>query len=179
MRTVTLYIAMSLDGYIADQEGRVDWLMGQEPGQDDMVSYTEFIKEIDTVMMGWTTYHQIVTELSPDAWAYRGMDTYVMTHREMPEQEEIRFTGEDICSLLRRLKQEDGYGIWICGGASIVQPLIAADLIDRYHISVIPTILGDGIKLFGTVKEEIKLRCVDTRTYNGITDLVYERRLGD
>ena len=62
---VVLFIAMSLDGYIADQYGNVDWLAGEEPDRNDMESYDTFIQDIDTVVMGWNTYHQIVTELSP------------------------------------------------------------------------------------------------------------------
>ena len=69
MRKVTLFIAMSLDGYIADRNGSVDWLAGQEPDYDDMESYHEFIKDIDTVVMGWNTYHQVATELSPAGFA--------------------------------------------------------------------------------------------------------------
>ena len=59
MRDVTLFIAMSLDGYAADAEGGVDWLQGQASGRDDMSSYHGFIKGVDTVVMGWNTYHQI------------------------------------------------------------------------------------------------------------------------
>ena len=60
MRNVTLFIAMSLDGYIAKKDGSVDWLQGQETEQDDMVSYQEFIQDVDTVIMGWNTFHQNV-----------------------------------------------------------------------------------------------------------------------
>ena len=65
MKKVTVFIAMSLDGYIADSRGGVDWLAGQGNDDDSVDSYSEFVKEIDTVVMGWNTYHQIVTELSP------------------------------------------------------------------------------------------------------------------
>lgn len=61
----------------------------------------------------------------------------------------------------------------------MVQQLAGEDLIDQYYISVIPTLLGSGIRLFGEVQKEIKLRLVKTQVYNGITDLVYERRLKD
>lgn len=66
MRKVTLFIAMSLDGYIADQQGGVDWLQGESSNKDDMISYYEFIKNIDSVIMGWTTYHQLISEISPN-----------------------------------------------------------------------------------------------------------------
>lgn len=68
MRKVILYIAMSLDGYIADSSGKVDWLRGQDDDMETADSFPEFEKSIDTVVMGWKTYHQIATELSPDKW---------------------------------------------------------------------------------------------------------------
>ena len=73
---------MSLDGYIADKQGKVDWLTGQNPESQEPDSYSSFLQEIDTVIMGWNTYHQIVTELSPGQWVYEGLDCYVLTHRE-------------------------------------------------------------------------------------------------
>lgn len=176
MRRVILFIAMSLDGYIADEKGNVDWLMGQEPGRDDMVSYDEFIKEISTIVIGWNTYHQLITELSPGKWFYSGFKSYVLTHRNLPPIKEIEFVEEDVCKLVRGLKETSPKDIWICGGAAVVWPLIKEDLIDRYYISVIPTILGSGIRLFEGGCSEIKLKLTETQKYNGIVDLVYERR---
>lgn len=178
MRKVSLFIAMSLDGYIADKKGSVDWLNGQDSCQELPDVYGAFIRDIDTVIMGYTTYHQVTTELSPTEWVYEEQTSYVITHRELDSTEKIRFTAEDPCSLVRRLRTEAGKGIWICGGACIVQQLVEADLIDQYYISVIPTILGGGIRLFDTREKEILLKLVHTQHYNGITDLVYERRSG-
>lgn len=176
MRKVTLFIAMSLDGYIADKDGGVDWLNGQEEDGENMDTYSEFIKTIDTIIMGWNTYHQVITELSPEEWVYPEQISYVITHRELPSTERIRFTSESPCDLVKRLREEEGNGIWICGGASIVRQLMETDLIDTLHISVIPTLLGDGVRLFGPLEKEQKLRLVTTQSYNGITDLVYEKR---
>ncbi|OUP49494.1 dihydrofolate reductase family protein [Lachnoclostridium sp. An181] len=111
MRTVSLFIAMSLDGYIADNKGRVDWLKGQGDDNENMDTYSEFVKNIDTILMGWNTYHQVVTELSPNEWIYRDFTT-----------------------------------------------------------------LGSGIRLFENGKHEVKLRLLNSRSYNGMTDLVYTRR---
>ena len=69
-----------------------------------------------------------------------------------------------------------GKDIWICGGSSIIQPLIRENLIDEYRVSVIPTILGDGILLFGKRETELQLRLKETKMYNGITEIVYTRR---
>lgn len=65
MRKVILFIAMSLDGYIADRNGKVDWLNSQDDHVENLNTYSIFIEGVDTVVMGWNTYHQIITELSP------------------------------------------------------------------------------------------------------------------
>ena len=176
MRKVTLYIAMSLDGYIADRSGNVDWLSGQDSTVETINTYSAFIKDIDTVVMGWKTYHQVTTELSPDEWIYSALTSYIITHRVLPSAENFKFVQEDPCRIVQKLKQEPGRGIWICGGANIVQPLIKADLIDEYYISIIPTLLGSGIRLWGEPEKEMKLKLTRTQSYNGITELVYTRR---
>lgn len=176
MRSVVLFIAMSLDGYIAGENGNVDWLGGQNSDQENMDSYSNFIKDVDTVVMGWNTYQQIVTELSPEEWVYADLTSYIITHREAVSTNNIKFTGKDVCGIVNELKQQEGKKIWICGGANIVQQLVKADLIDEYYISVIPTILGSGIRLFETSPKEIKLKLIHTQTYNGITGLNYIRR---
>ncbi len=173
MKKVVLYIAMSLDGYIADKEGKVDWLKGQNGNEDMIDTYSDFIKEVDTVVMGWNTYRQIITELSPNQWVYSDLTTYVITHRQLPSTENIKFIQENPCDLVKRLKQEQGKKIWICGGAKIVQALLKEKLIDEYTISVIPTILGAGIRLFGETVKEIELKLLSTFTYNGIVELIY------
>lgn len=176
MRKVILFIAMSLDGYIAGTSGNVDWLHGENPSSEDMVSYNEFVKNIDTVVMGWNTYHQIVTDLSPDEWMYSDMTSYILTHKKLPSEKNINFIHEDICCFIRSIRQKSGKDIWICGGPTIIQPLIREELIDRFHISIIPVILGNGIRLFEPSDKKTDLKLVKTQNYNGITDIVYELR---
>lgn len=176
MKKISLFIAMSLDGYIADSKGGVDWLQGQDSAHENIDSYSEFVENIDTILMGWNTYHQIITELSPKEWIYSDFTTYVITHNEHKSTEKIRFTDTNPVDLIKKLRSENGKDIWICGGANLVGQLVNEDLIDCYYITVIPTILGSGIRLFESVKHEIKLRLLNTRSYNGITDLIYTRR---
>lgn len=176
MRKATLFIAVSVDGYIADRQGGVAWLRGHSESEPDVDGYGAFIREVDTVVMGYTTYRQIVTELSPEAWPYDGLTTYVLTHRGAERDEQVVFTAEEPAALLRRLKAEPGKEIWICGGAQVVQQLVRADAIDCYHLTMIPTLLGEGVRLFAHGEREIPLALMRTQMGNGMLEAVYERR---
>lgn len=176
MKKICLFIAMSLDGYLADSKGSVAWLDGQGDDDDNIDAYSAFVKDIDTVIMGWNTYHQIVTELSPNEWIYGDFTTYVVTHREKPSFDKIHFTNESPIELVKKLREGSGKHIWICGGANLIQQLVRENLIDYYDITVVPTILGSGIRLFENAGHEIKLRLLKVQTYHGMTDLVYTRR---
>ena len=162
MRKITLYIAMSLDGYIADSNGNVDWLSGQCDDIENADTYSAFIRDIDTVVMGWNTYSQLTS--------------YIITHRILPSTDKLKFVQENPCDLVQRLKRQPGQGIWICGGAEIIHPLIQADLIDEYYISIIPILLGSGIRLWKETGNKVKLKLIRTQSYNGITELVYTQR---
>ncbi len=177
MSQTILYIAMSLDGYIADINGGVSWLSGQDINDQNPGSYPDFLETIDTIIMGSKTYEQIITELSPQVWVYKGKKTYVVTYKTPSlERPEVKFTKESIDDVIRKLKDQPGKDIWICGGASIVNQLLKADLIDSFRITIIPTLLGDGIRLFEKFGSEKKLTLVDTLTYNGMVELIYRRR---
>lgn len=104
------------------------------------------------------------------------MTTYVFTYHQEKSTDEIKFTDENPVDLINRLKQQDGKDIWICGGANLIQQLIRNDLIDKYYISIIPTLLDKGLRLFGESCQEQKLKLINTRNYNGIVDVSYERR---
>lgn len=176
MRKTVLYIALSIDGYIADIEGGVGWLQGHDISEDMTDTYSLFIKTVDTIVMGWNTYHQIVTELSPTQWVYENLETYVITHRKVENKPNVRFLSENPCEFVKRLKLFEGKNVWICGGADITQQLLKEDLIDIFHLTIIPIILGNGIRLFEKNGRKIPLRLVASHCYNGITELIYDRR---
>lgn len=177
MKKVILYIAVSLDGYIADRNGSVDWIKGQDDSVEPEDTFTPFFDSIDTVIMGKRTYDQIVSELSPDQWPYTGASTFVITHDDKSiDTEHIRFRNMSASHLVDELRQQSGKNIWICGGAQIANQLIAKDMIDTYHIAVIPVILGRGIKLFDTTEHKIDLALACTKEYNGIIELTYHRK---
>ena len=169
MRKVILFIAMSLDGFIARKDGQVDWL----DGYDDMGLYEKFVADVDTVIMGWNTYHQIVHKLSPDQWVYDNMKSYVITHRDEKSLNHIIFTQDDICHLVHELKCKDGKNIWLCGGAQLIHQFIENDLIDEYRITIIPTLLGEGISLFQEMASEKTLKLIETKQINNMVELIY------
>lgn len=104
------------------------------------------------------------------------LTSYVLTRRPQPPAPGIYFTREPPKELINRLKQTRGKDIWICGGANLAQQLIRADCIDRYHLAIIPTILGDGLRRFPTMQQELKLHLANTFHYNGIIEAIYDRR---
>lgn len=176
MRKIIAYIAMSLDGYISDEKEGVSWLSGDGSEEDNIGSYPDFIKTVDTVILGYKTYYQIMSELSPDVWPYAGKKTYVLTHKELDNKNEIVFTSESIMELAGKLNQTEGKNIWICGGSSIINQFHHLGLIDEYCISIIPTILGKGTRLFEEQDAEQKLKFLSLQHYNGIVDVRYEKR---
>ena len=163
MRKVILFIAMSLDGYIADQYGKVDWLAGQDRQKDTIDTFEEFVKNIDTVIMGWKTYHQI-------------LKSYVVTHQQVTSTHNIIFTSEKPQDIVSKLKQKQGKDIWICGGSQMIQPLLKSQLIDEYYITVIPILLGSGIRLFQSEYYSVPLKLIHYRENNGMMELVYVHR---
>ncbi len=176
MKTV-LYIAMSLDGYIATENKAIDWLSGDGSAADSMGSYDSFYETVDRVIMGYATYNQVVTELSPDIWPYEGKKSYVLTSKALPDTENIKFISTPLPELIKKLKVEGEKDIWICGGSKLVNSMMSENLIDRYHITVIPTILGGGIPLFEKSYVEHKLKLISANNCgNGFVDLIYEPR---
>lgn len=175
MSQTILYIAMSLDGYIADSNGGVDWLRGDgsEPGNEG--TYATFLTSVKYVIMGSTTYRQIKTALSPGHWPYPGKACYVLTHRELPDDQEVRFRS-DPQILLDELQKNDDGDVWICGGSSVVSEFLKARRIDVLRLALIPTTLGQGIVLFeaGFPMQEWSLW--KSVTYDGIVELTYHRR---
>lgn len=177
MKKVILYIAVSLDGYIADENEGVDWIKGQDESVELDDTFTPFFNLIDTVIMGKRTYDQIITKLSPDQWPYIGATTFVITHYdESKNTDHICFRNISVCQLVDELRRQSGKNIWICGGAQIVRQLIEKDMIDTYHLAVIPVVLGGGIRLFDTSSPKIELALSEAKEYNGIMELTYNRR---
>lgn len=174
-RRVVLYIATSLDGYIARDNGAIDWLEGDNSEPESDLGYEKFYEGIDTVILGRTTYEQVINELSPDEWPYKDKEGFVVTTKNINNQKNITFVKEDIGYFVKELKQKQGKDIWIIGGAELVDGLIKENLIDDYMITIMPIILGEGIPLFKEKNPEIRLTLKESQSYNGAVMMHYRR----
>ncbi len=175
-RKVILYISQSLDGFIADSKGSVDWILGNNEDYDSDYGYETFIKDIDTVIIGANTYKQIKNELSPDKWVYEDLQSYVLTNEKIEDTTNIKYVNMNIKELINELQQENGKNIWICGGANLVNQCVKEDLIDEYQITTVPVILGNGIRLFEENSKIIKLELRETKEENGLIMGIYDKR---
>lgn len=175
-RKVILYISQSLDGFIADSKGNVDWILGNNKEYLSDYGYETFIKDIDTVILGYNTYSQIRNELSPDNWVYKDLKSYVLTSKEIKDTSNIRYVNMNIKELINKLQKEEGKNVWICGGANLVNQCVKEDLIDEYQITTVPLILGNGIRLLKKNNKKIRLELKETREENGLILGIYAKR---
>jgi len=170
-RKVVLFIAESLDGYIATKEDDIEWLINTEGEGDN--GYSEFYDTIDTIIMGRRTYDWIVNH-EGDNFPYEGKQCYVLSDSRQGKDKNVEYVNGDITEFMQKLKQEEGKDIWIVGGGSMLHEFIEKRLVDEWIITVTPTILGDGIPLFKKHGFETRLRLKGARTFNQFTELHYE-----
>lgn len=172
-RKVILYIATSLDGYIAKPNDDLSFLSIVEKEGEDY-GYADFIKTVDTVILGRKTYDWIMKQV-PE-YVHADKVTYVITRTEQPAIENTKFYTGDLSDLLLKLKHEEGRNIFIDGGAQIVNELLRLKLIDEFIISVIPVMVGDGIRLFQEQIPELYLELYDVKHFDtGLVQLYYKR----
>lgn len=148
MRKIILYSAISLDDYIADQHGSIEWLHRPEfiPEGEDF-GYGAFYESIDTTLMGNKTYKQVLGFDVP--FPYPDKKNYVFTtSMESKSDEYVEFISRDIGGFCKRLKEEPGMDIWLVGGGKLNSALLDEGLIDLLILTKIPVPLGKGIPLF-------------------------------
>ncbi len=167
MPEVKLFIATSLDGFIADRDGRVDWLFA-----DGDYGYVAFFDSIETLIMGRRTYEQV---LGFGEWPYGEKPTYVFTRRAPGgDHPHVRFVSGDARSLVEELQGRSSGDIWLVGGAALVSAFRELHLIDEYILSVHPVLLGDGIPLFERPLPGESLRLREEHAFeSGLVQLRY------
>jgi dihydrofolate reductase len=172
-RKVVLYISMSLDGYIATKDNSLEFLsMVEQEGED--YGYNDFVKSVDAVIIGRKTYEKVIS--MGYEYPHTDKDVYILTRTAKPSIGNFKFYSKDLSQLVNVLKSQPGKNIYCDGGAEIANVLIKNNLVDEFIISVIPILLGDGIKLFKDGRPELKLELVSTKQFDkGLTQLHYKR----
>ncbi|MEE1650674.1 dihydrofolate reductase family protein [Brachybacterium sp. J144] len=188
MRELVYFVAVSLDGYIAGPEGQFDdFLVEGDHLEGILADYPDTIPtdaaahlgidqsggRFSTVLMGANTHAVGLPDMpSP----YRHLEQIVVTHRDLPEAENLRVTDEDPVALVQELKRQEGGDIWLCGGGQLASQLRAE--IDRLVLKRQPFLFGNGIPLFapGEYAPE-QLEHVSTRTFeSGVSLTEFARR---
>ncbi|HMF55564.1 MAG TPA: dihydrofolate reductase family protein [Pyrinomonadaceae bacterium] len=167
MRKVILFIANSLDGFIARADGGFDWLF-----TDNDYGMRKFYGSIDAVMMGRKTYGMM---LGFGESSYRGKKNYVFSRKSGSSTDEnVEFVSGDVKSFVESLKRQPGKDIWLVGGFGLAETFWREHLIDEIILSVHPIILGSGIPLFRKADEQIDLELLKSKAFkSGLVQLHY------
>jgi dihydrofolate reductase len=172
----TAYIATSLDGFIAREDGAIDWLpAGADAENGEDYGYREFIDSVDAIVMGRNTYE---LALSFSSWPYGEKQVFVLSSRKVDIPDAIAETVESISAppreVVRHLADRGFTHLYVDGGKTI-QGFLRDGLIHRLIITTIPILIGTGIPLFGPLPHDVRLRHLDTRQFaNGLVQSRYE-----
>jgi dihydrofolate reductase len=176
MIKTVLYIATSLDGFIARPDGNLDWLTSTPSPQKGDYGYAELLKTIGTIIMGRKTYDEVIG-FGID-WPYIGFDSYVVTRdKELTIQSpETYLLTDNIKEFIDSIKSKTNKDIWLIGGGKLITTFINEGLLDKMIISIIPKIIGEGIPLFADKPKESNWKLHDIKSFDtGVVNLTYEK----
>jgi len=172
-RRVVVFIAMSLDGYISKLDGDISFLSAIEQDGEDY-GYSEFIKSVDTVIMGRKTF-DLGFETGFDS-PHPDKEVYILSGSERAENGLAKYFKGSLKGLVTDLKGSPGKNIYCDGGAEVINALLSENLIDELLISIVPVMLGDGISLFKSGRPDSEMELINTMHYNnGLVQLHYKR----
>lgn len=176
MSQFSLYIAASLDGFIARPDGSLDWLTElPNPDQSDY-GYSAFLEGIDSVIMGRATYEEILG--FGVEWPYADCQSWVVSRQEkldLPTPKTHLLPDLSPASLAG-VSESSTKGVWVIGGGQVISTLLQADTIDRLILSYAPVLLGEGIPLVAAPGKETRFRLIESQTFaSGIISLTYEK----
>ena len=167
---ISVYIAASLDGYIARPDGSLDWL-DRVGGFDEDYGFQSLLNSIDGVILGRHTYE---VAAAVHDWPYKGKRIIVLSHSLERVREEAELFRGDLTQLIAQLHKDGIKHVWIDGGVTISQ-FLDLQMVDAITLSVIPVILGSGIPLFHPIGKERACRLVSSQSYpSGLVQLKYE-----
>ena len=177
MKKIKLYIATTLDGFIAREDGSLDWLNElPNPDQTDH-GYGEFLLEIDTVVMGRKTYEKVLG-FGVD-WPYGNCRTLIVT---TAEHYQVKTPGTETVNRLDRqvigdMRKKSMKNIWLVGGGQVIAEFLNLGAIDEMILSMVPRILGKGIRLFPGGPKETEFDLVRAESFgSGMVNLTYSKK---
>ena len=173
MRNVIVFIACSLDGFIAKPNDDLSFLtIVEQEGED--YGYSNFIKTVDTVIMGRKTYDWVMRQVP--VFPHADKESYIITRTPRPAAGNSTFYTGEIKELIQQLKNKKGKDIFVDGGAEVIHTLLQEKLIDTFYISIIPILLGEGVRLFREDFPEQQLQLIDVKHFKkGLVQLHYTR----
>ncbi len=170
-RKLVLFIATSLDGYIATKNESLDWLFKVEGEGDN--GYSEFYETVDTILMGRRTYDWIMNQETAD-FPYSNKECYVFSRSVNEDNKDVKFVNENIVDFTNQLKNKDGKNIWIVGGGELLHSFVKEKLVDELILTIAPTLIGTGISLFKEDNYQLDLSLKGIRHFNQFVELHYE-----
>ena len=176
MRKIIVYIATSADGFIARQDGGVDWL--DRPPVKGNYGMGEFYNSIDTILWGRKTYEMVLKfqEEGKDTPDMGGIKNFAFSRRPPKKVATgFEFVKEPIKKFARRLRAQKGKDIWMMGGGGLIGSFLDAGEIDEFIIHVIPVFIGEGIPLISPARRTVPLRLLSSKKYSdGVMRMHYE-----
>ena len=166
MARAVFYGAISLDGYLADKEDRLEWLYGQEGGE--LVPYDAFYQTIDYTIMGRRTYEAIKRDAELEA-IYPEKKNYLFTHSTIQVDDTMQLVNEDPVEFIKALPADKT--VWIVGGGSLLKPVKEAGIIEEWWIQIVPILLGEGVPLFLPQSNQQKLQLLETEQFGQFAQL--------
>ena len=180
---VTIHMAASLDGFIARKDGSVDWLETSdhfERGDTMPPEFVEaFLKTIDCYVMGSRTYETgLRFEGQGLGWSYGDKPTFVLTSRELPRiRDTVEFYSGDLAQFVNGHLRPKFRTIWFVGGGAVSAQCLRLGLADEVRYSILPVLIGDGIRFFAKLDRDIALHLAEVKAYkSGMVELCYEVR---
>ena len=178
---VTIHMAASLDGFIARQDGRVDWLETADEfagGETLDPGFVEaFLATIDCYVMGSRTYETALRfEAQGLGWSYGDKPTFVLTSRVLPRtRETVELHSGDLAQFVNGRLRPTFRTIWFVGGGMVSAECLRLGLADEVRYSILPILIGDGIPFFKKLDSDIALHLAEVKAYaTGMVALRYE-----
>jgi dihydrofolate reductase len=180
---VTIHMAASLDGFVARNDGSVDWLETSDEYPAGVGMDPEFIesflKSIDCYVMGSRTYETALRFESQGAgWAYGDKPVFVLTTRTLPRNRDtVDFYSGDLAQLVNDRLRPSYRSIWFAGGGSLCSECLRRGLADEVRYSILPIAIGAGIRFFDQLSNDVPLHLTDVKAYkSGMVELCYDVR---